>query len=388
MDQIPLCVPEVGPEETKLVMDCMANGWLARGGPFVKDFEHVLAEKLDASNVIACSSGTAALHVALQVAGIRPGDEVIVPALTFIAPANAVRYVGATPVFVDVDPLYWQLNPDCVQACIDQRYQLDREHNLLHNKVTGAPLKALLPVHLLGHPCDLDALISIAQRFNLMLIEDAAESLGAEYRERPVGKPYHIACLSFNGNKVITTGAGGALVTDCGNWAADARRLIDQGREPGMSGVYSRLGYNYRMPSLNAAVGCGQLSRLAEHVDKKRAIMYHYDGLLKDIPGLKRQGQALWALSTFWLYTVLIDENEFGMDSRSLARGLSSRGIETRPFWQPMHLSPTHRADQTEECPVAEELWRQGISLPSSVGLTEEQQDAVVEAIRAMGRKG
>lgn len=220
---IPLCVPELSGNEWKYVKECLDTNWVSSAGPFVDRFERMVADFVGARFGVATASGTAALHIALLVAGIEPDEEVIVSSLTFVAPANAIRYVGAWPVFVDAEPNHWQMDPQKLMGFLTN--ECVWTNGELRNKLTGRRIKAILPVHILGHPCDMDPIAQIARKFELVLVEDATESLGAQYKSRPVGKPGDVACFSFNGNKVITTGGGGMIVTDDERWAKKAKYL-------------------------------------------------------------------------------------------------------------------------------------------------------------------
>ncbi len=382
--QIPLAVPSFMGNEWRYVKECLDTGWVSSVGPFVDRFEREIAAYLGASHAVATSSGTAALHIALLIAGVRPDDEVLVPALTFIAPANAVRYVGAWPVVLDVDPDHWQLDPRRVEAFL--RHECDVRDGLVRNRRTGRQVTALLPVHVLGHPCDMDPLIALADEFGLRVIEDATESLGAKYRGRPTGLLGDVAGLSFNGNKLITAGGGGMIVTNDAAWAARAKYLTTQAKDDPVEYVHREIGYNYRLTNVLAAIGCAQLERVADYVAAKRRIASIYIDSLGGVPGLKCMKEAPWAESACWLFTVLVNEDDFGMSSRRLMVALDEAGIQARPLWQPLHRSPVHAGAPGGECPIAERVHAQALSLPSSVTLSEQDQRRVIEVIREAGR--
>lgn len=377
---IPLSVPNVSGNEWAYVKECLDTGWVSSAGAFVDRFERSLASATGAAHVVAVSSGTAALHLALLVSGIGPDDEVVLPALTFVATANAVRYVGAWPVFVDVDPLYGQLavegleaflTRDCVSSIAGTR-----------NRHTGRRVAAVMPVDLLGHPADLDAITAIADRFGLQVIEDATESLGASCRGVPVGTRSLAAAFSFNGNKLLTTGGGGALVTSDAAIAARARYLSTQAKDDPVELVHGAIGFNYRLTNVQAAIGCAQLEQLDRFVRAKRRIADCYTQALMPLQGLTPMQEAPWARSTFWLYTIRVDGAAAGIDRRELQRRLQEEGIETRPLWQPLHLSPAHRAHAWgAPCQAAEAWWRDALSLPCSTALSDGDQARVVEAI-------
>lgn len=379
-DTIPLSVPLLRGNEWKYVKECLDTNWVSSVGPYVDRFERMVAEYVGAAHAVATVNGTAALHIALLVAGVRPDDEVLVPALSFIAPANAVRYVGAWPVFVDVEPRYWQMDPARVAEFLERRCQW--RDGALYDAHTGRRVKGILPVHILGHPVDMAPVLDAARRYNLVVIEDATESLGTTYREQMVGRLGDLACFSFNGNKVVTTGGGGMIVTDNPEWAERAKHLTTQAKDDPIEYVHNEIGYNYRLTNIQAALGCAQMESLEAYIAAKRRIARAYAEGLDGVPGITLMPEAPWARSIFWMYTVLIDDARYGMDSRALLGRLGQMGIETRPLWQPLHRSPAHRGRQADDCPVAERLHRDALSLPSSVGLTEADQARVIEGVK------
>jgi perosamine synthetase len=381
---IPLCVPEIHGNEWHYIKECLDTNFVSSVGPFVNRFERGLSEHTGTRFGVATVNGTAALHIALLAAGIQPEDEVLVSTLTFIAPANAIRYVGAWPVFVDAEREYWQMDP---QKAIDW---LEKECRWtggeLRNKTTGRRIKAILPVHILGHPVDIDPILAVAQKYDLRVIEDATESLGVKYKERKVGHLGNIACFSFNGNKLITTGGGGIILTDNEAMARRAKYLTTQAKDDPLEFVHGTVGYNYRLSNIQAALGCAQLEKLDEYVMAKRRIASVYTKAFDKLGGLIPMREAPWAFSTFWLFTVLVDAAQYGMDSRALLRALDEQKIQTRPLWQPLHLSPAHRGMPATDCSVAECLNRDAISLPCSVGLPEPDQQNVIKAILTFRR--
>jgi perosamine synthetase len=379
---IPLSAPEIGGNAWAYVKDCLDSGWVSSAGAYVDRFEEALARHVGVSHAVACVNGTAALHIALLVAGVEAGDEVIVPSLTFIAPANAVRYVGAVPVFADVDQLYWQLDARSVQHFLEA--SCDVVDGRCRNRVTGRRVKAVIPVDLLGHPADVDAIAEVAKANGLAVVEDATESLGALYRGCSVGKHADVACFSFNGNKTITAGGGGMIATDNAAYARRARYLTTQAKDDPIEYVHNEVGYNYRLTNLAAALGLAQLEQLDEFVARKRAIAARYAESLARVPGVRVMAEAPWAASTFWLYTPLIDAAVYGRDSRALINDLWRERIQARPLWQPLHASPAHAGSPVVGSDVAARVAEQAISLPSSVGLSALQQDRVTAAIRAL----
>jgi perosamine synthetase len=382
---IPLCVPEIRGREWEYIKECLDTGWVSSVGSFVDRFERETAARAGTRYAVATATGTAALHIALLAAGVQPDDEVLVSTLTFIAPANAVRYAGAWPVFIDAEPSYWQMDPERVIDFLETqcRWQGGR----LYNKVSGRRIGAILPVDVLGHPVDFDVILPVARKYNLPVVEDATESLGAKYKDRNAGLLGDIGCFSFNGNKLITTGGGGMIVTDNTAWAAKARFLTTQAKDDPVEYVHSQIGYNYRLTNMQAAMGCAQLERLDEYLDSKRRTAARYEEALRGIEGLTTMPCASWARSAYWLYTILIDEQCFGNSSRWLLNRLQERRIQSRPLWQPLHRSKAHAGAQALQSGVADRLNRDALSLPSSVGLLDRELEAVVEAIVDLGSR-
>jgi len=382
----PLYVPEIRGNEWKYLKECLETGWVSSAGPYVDRFEEQFAEYLGSGFAVAVVNGTAALHTSLLIAGVAADDEVLVSSLTFIAPANAIRYVGAWPVFIDAEPNYWQMDPEKVVEFVEGKCEW--RDKALYNKTTGRRVKAILPVHILGHPVDLDPILEVARKYDLTVIEDATESLGAKYKGRMVGNLGDVGCFSFNGNKIITTGGGGMIVTNKEQWARKAKYLTTQAKDDPFEYIHNQVGYNYRLTNLQAAVGCAQLEQLPEFLNTKRRIADVYSLSLRNLPGIVTMPAASWAFNTFWLYTILIDRAETGMDSRSLSHALDRVAVQTRPLWQPLHLSPAMRDSGGAACPVAERLNRDALSLPSSVGLTNDGQQTVISAIKEILHDG
>ena len=376
---IPLCVPHLMGNEWEYVKECLDTNWVSSVGSFVDRFEREMADFVGAAHGVATSSGTAALHIALLVAGVEPEDEVLVPALTFIAPGNAVRYCQAWPVFIDAEPRYWQM--DVYKAVEFLERECVWRDGELRNRTTGRRVRAVVPVDILGHPVDIDPLLEVARRYDLAVIEDATESLGARYRGSAVGRLGDVACFSFNGNKLMTTGGGGMIVTDNEAWAKKARYLTTQAKNDPIEYVHDEIGYNYRMNNIQAALGCAQLEDIFQRLSAKRETAGAYETAFSEVPGVTPMPEASWAASAWWMYTVLIDSAEFGMDSRALLQSLADQDIQTRPLWQPLHLSKAHGGSPSYKCDVAERLYRDGLSLPCSVGLTQGERDRVIDAV-------
>jgi perosamine synthetase len=381
-DFIPLLVPAVQGNEWRYIKECLDTNWVSSVGPFVDRFENDFAAKVGTQFAIATVNGTAALHVALLVAGVKPDDEVLVSTLTFIAPVNAIRYAGAWPVFIDAEPDYWQMDSSGVVDFLERGCRW--HEGVLYNRTTGRRVTAIIPVHILGHPVDLDPIIKIARKYGLKVIEDSTESLGATYKGRGVGSIGDIACFSFNGNKIITTGGGGMLVTSNEEWARKAKYLSTQAKDDPIEYIHEEIGYNYRLTNIQAAMGCAQLEQLEGFIAAKARIASCYTEGLQGLPGISLMREASWASSSWWMYTVLVDEAVFVTDSRQLMRSLNSRKIQTRPLWQPIHLSGAHRGRSATKMPVAEKLYQQALSLPCSVSLGREEQGRVIEEIRSI----
>ena len=376
---IPLFVPHLAGKEWEYVKECLDSNWVSSAGPFVERFEKALSDYVDTKHAVATVNGTAALHVALIVAGVEPDDEVLIPSLTFIAPANAIRYANAWPVFIDVEPKYWQLDGQKLSDFLHN--ECESKNGLLRNRTSGRRVRAILPVHILGHPCDMDPILEVARKFDLKVVEDATESLGARYKERQVGNLSDVACFSFNGNKVITTGGGGMIVTNDDRLAEKARYLTTQAKDDPVEYVHNEIGYNYRLTNIQAALGCAQMENLDQFVGRKRTIAGKYEQAFRSVTGLTLPEEAGWAYSTFWLYTVRVSPDKFGVDSRQLMHTLRGCGIQARPLWQPLHLSNAHAGAQQYRIEAADIINREALSLPSSVGLTDEEQDRVIEVV-------
>jgi perosamine synthetase len=379
---IPLSVPEIRGNEWKYIKDCLDTNWVSSVGAYVNCFERSVIDYVGIKHAVAAVNGTAALHIALLVGGIQPEDEVLVSTLTFIAPANAIRYAGAWPVFIDAEPDYWQMDPQKVVDFIENGCTWTNGE--LRNKTTKRRVKAILPVHILGHPVEMAPILAIARKYDLVVIEDASEGLGAKYKDQMVGAMGDMACFSFNGNKLITTGGGGMLVTDDPEIAQKAKYLTTQAKDDPLEYVHHEIGYNYRLVNILAAMGVAQMEQLDSYITTKHQIADRYASGLGDIPGLQLMPEAPWGDSTRWLYTILLDEAETGLSSREILRKLAEKGIQTRPLWTPIHMSKAHQKSQVVGGATAERLYRQSLSLPCSVGLSSGDQDRVITQLKAL----
>lgn len=376
---IPLSVPHLAGNEWAYVRECIDSGWVSSVGSFVERFEQQFSQYLGAPHAVAVVNGTAALHVALLLAGVKPDDEVLVSTLTFIAPANAIRYAGAYPVFIDADPAYWQMDANCVRRFL-QKDCLWKDGSL-RNRSTGRRVAAILPVHILGHPVDLDPILECARQFLLPVIEDATESLGACYQGQRLGLAGDIACFSFNGNKIMTAGGGGMIVTRREDWATRARYLTTQAKKHPVEYIHHEIGFNYRLTNIQAALGCAQLEQMESFLARKRQIARAYSDAFAALPGIQAMPEAPWAQSSFWLYTILVNPQTYGQSSRQLLERLAAARIQSRPLWQPIHRSPAHRDGVHLPCDEAERLYDRALSLPSSTSLTPQDQDRVIKTI-------
>lgn len=377
---IPLCVPQFGGNEWVYVKECLDTSWVSSVGGYVDRFEKSVGDFVGSKHSIATVNGTSALHISMLVAGVLPSDEVLVPALTFIAPVNAIRYCQAYPMFMDVDPQYWQMDANKLHLFLNQ--ECTWKNGSLTNKQTGRRISAILPVHILGHPVDMYPVLELARQFALPVIEDATESLGAFYRGRATGNLADIACFSFNGNKVITTGGGGMIVTNNSEWAAKAKYLTTQAKDDALEFIHNEIGYNYRLTNVQAAIGVAQMEQLPSFLSRKKEIAACYRENLAPIDGLQPFVEADWADSTYWMNAVRVDKDTYGKSRRDLMVDFQKQGIEVRPLWHPIHSLPPYRDCQTFQVEVVDRLYEQVLCLPSSVGLTREEQETVIAALR------
>ena len=376
---IPLCAPEIRGNEWAYIKECLDTNWVSSVGSFVDRFEKMVADYIGVEGSVAVVNGTSAIQLALLVVGVEPGDEVLTSTLSFIAPANAIRYVGAYPIFIDCEQNHWQIDANLIMDFFEK--ECEWCDGVLYNVKTGRRVRAILPVHVLGHPVNMDSIMEVAKKFDLPVIEDAAEAIGARYKSLKVGCLGDIACLSFNGNKIITTGGGGMVVTNNQDWAKKARYLATQAKDDPLEYVHNEIGYNWRLTNIQAAMGCAQMELLEDYVAIKREIADKYYTQLKEVPGITLMHEADWAFSTFWMNTILVDESKYGIGSRELISLLEKAGIQARPLWQPLHRNLAHRGSQVYHHGIAEHLNQQAVSLPSSVGLTEAEQNRVVSLL-------
>ena len=369
--RIYLSPPHLGESERAFVEEAFDTNWIAPLGPHVDAFEREFAEIIGSQHAVALSSGTAALHLALQLVGVGAGDEVLVSTFTFCASVNPILYLGGVPTFIDSETASWNMDPALLEATLRERAE------------TGTLPKAVVVVHLYGQSADLDPIIATCERYGVTLIEDAAEALGGSYKGRPVGAFGKAGIFSFNGNKIITTSGGGMLVTDDKAFADHARKLATQAREPAPHYQHEEIGYNYRLSNVLAGIGRGQLQKLPDRVATRRSIFAYYQQHLGDLPGISFMPEPSWAHATRWLTCLLIDPDAFGVDREAVRLALEAENIESRPLWKPMHVQPVYEKYACVGGAVAEHLFDQGLCLPSGSSLREEDLERIVAIVQA-----
>jgi len=357
--RIPVAQPYIGDEELQKVTEAVKSGWISSRGSFIEEFERQFSSYIGAKYGVAVFNGTVALHLALKALGIGEGSEVILPALTFVATANAATYTGAEPVFVDSHPDYWCVDPRAVERNITEK------------------TKAIIVVHLYGHPCDMDPILELAGKYGVYVIEDCAEAHGALYKGRRVGSFGVISCFSFYGNKIITTGEGGMCLTSNHELAEKMRTLRNQGVNPDKQYWHDIIGFNYRMTNLQAAIGVAQMSKIDKAIARKRHIANRYRELLGD-ERIVGPPEMQWAKSVYWLYSILLERDLRDSVIESLAR----QGIESRPFFHPIHCLPPYKTDLRLQ--IAEELSARGLSLPSGPNISEDDVDYVSSSLNSI----
>lgn len=363
--RISVCEPLLGGRESEYVQECLNENWISSRGKYIQKFEEGFARYCGCSEGITTTSGTSALHLALAALGIGQGDEVIVPAFTMAACVLAVIYTGATPVLIDSEPETWNMDVNQLESRITQR------------------TRAIMPVHIYGHPCDMSPILSVASKHGLWVVEDAAEAHGAEYNGKRVGGIGHAGCFSFYANKIITTGEGGMVVTNDTRLAEKARALKDLAHSSQRRFLHTEIGFNYRMTNLQAAIGLAQLERIGELSEMRRQNARRYNSILADVPGVRLPVEKSWARNVYWMYSIVLESNS-GTSRDSLMGSLAKQGIETRPMFIPMHRQPAFNNRglfMGENYPIADELDHNGLNLPSGSGLGNEV-DVVCSAIK------
>jgi perosamine synthetase len=363
---IPVSRPALIGKEKEYIMDCLESSWISSNGKYIELFEKGFAEYIGIKHALSCCNGTVALHLALLALGIGLGDEVIVPTLTFVATANAVRYTGGTIVLADSEPDTWNIDSEKIEALITKK------------------TKAIIPVPLYGHPCDMDAIIEIAKKHGLYVVEDAAEALGARYRGRMCGSIADISTYSFYGNKTLTTGEGGMVVTNNDELAANVRLFKGQGMDPKRRYWFPVVGYNYRMTNIEAAIGLAQLENIEKFLAKRRQIAEWYNENLKGIRGITLPIEQDYAVHSYWMYSILV-EKDYGKSRDDTMAMLAENGVETRPVFYPMHVMPVYKED-SDRLKCAEEIASKGINLPTFYELEEDDVRYIATLLREAGK--
>ena len=367
-----LSTPHMGSQELEFVKQAFDTNWIAPVGPHVDAFEQEFCQITGASYAAAVSSGTAALHLALQLVGVGPGDEVFCSTLTFAATANPIIYLGAKPVFIDSDRISWNMNPELLQEALQKRAYF------------GKLPKAVILVHLYGQSADIEPILQVCDQYNIPLIEDAAEALGATYKGLSPGTFGRVGIYSFNGNKIITTSGGGMLVSDDDQLVMKAKFLATQARDPAPHYQHSEIGYNYRLSNVLAGIGRGQLQVLNQRVAARRRNFEIYQSALGDLPGIEFMPEANFGHSTRWLTALTVAPEAFGADREYIRLQLAKQQIEARPVWKPLHLQPVFSECECIGGEVGEDLFVRGLCLPSGSNLTDEDLERVISVIKAI----
>ena len=369
MSRIYLSAPDIGPLELEYVKEAFATNWVAPVGPHIDAFEKEFAQKVGSKYAVALSSGTAALHIALRLAGVQAGDEVLCSSLTFIASASPITYLGAHPVFIDSEIQSWNMDSALAVEVIEKKVR------------NGKIPKALVLVHLYGQSADINPIKVCCDKYGIKLIEDAAEALGATYHHVAPGSLGWAGIHSFNGNKIITTSGGGMLVTNDEQLAHSARFLATQARDPAPHYQHTTIGYNYRMSNICAAIGRGQLTELTQKVARRRAHFDTYREAFKNLPGFAMQPEASWGKSTHWLSCLTIDPKLSKLSAEEIRLNLEKSNIESRPIWKPLHLQPVFSSAEYHGRGVSDKIFSEGLCIPSGSGLTDTDRQKVIHTI-------
>ena len=385
MDEfIPLCVPSIRGNEWKYIKECLDTEWVSSAGAYVEKFEKELSNYTGAQYGVACINGTAALHVALRIVGVKEGDEVIVPTITFIAPVNAVRYLGGNPVFMDCDEYY---NIDVEKTIEFINKETTFKNGCVYNKHTNSRISAMIPVHIYGNAVQLHELAQICKEKNIGIVEDATESLGTFYNDgrlkgKHTGTIGDIGCISFNGNKIITTGSGGMILTDDPKYAERAKYLTTQAKDDDVRWIHNEIGYNFRLTNIQAALGVAQLEQLPKYLKIKRNNYQTYKNEIDKMPGLHLADVPEYATSNYWMYPVQIDKSVYGKDREELMSYLAGRKIQTRPVWYLNHRQKPYEDCQHYKIEMAYKMWEKTVNIPCSVNLKKEEMHRVIQELR------
>jgi perosamine synthetase len=376
LNVIPLSEPAITGNEWKYIKDCLDTGWVSSVGSYVNRFEKMVAEYVGCKYGVAVVNGTSALHLSLLVCDVKSGDEVIVPTLTFVATANVVKYCGAEPVFIDCDQETLCLDVEKLKHFLDMECT-QKNDGYTYNKASGRRVKAIMPVHIFGHPVEMDDIIGLCQLYNIDIIEDATESLGSEYKGQKTGSFGKLACLSFNGNKIITSGGGGMVVTNDECLAEKVKHLSTQAKNDSIEYDHNEIGYNYRLTNIQAAMGVAQMESLDTFVEIKRKNAFRYKNLFSNINSIEFMWEKLWVKSNFWFYTIKVSTAH----KKTLMDFLLSKNIQVRPLWKPIHTLPMYKDCQTQRIESAINIYDTAINLPCSVSLKEDEIDFIVKNI-------
>ncbi len=387
---IPLSEPNIKGKGWKLLKECLDTDWVSSAGKFVDKFENEICKYSKAKYAVACVNGTSGLFIALKILWIQGNDEVIVPALTFIAPANAVRYLNAEPVFMDCDN-YMNLDPDKLSEFCKKECRMTK--NGLKNKRSGRIIKAVIPVHVFGNPCDMDGIMNVARKYRLKVIEDATESIGAyytanKYKGKLTGAIGDFGVYSFNGNKIITSGGGGMVITNDKTSAVRARYIINQAKDDPVRYIHNEVGYNLRLSNLQAALGLVQLGELEHFIKIKKRNFKLYSNELKGLKGIELLDTPAGTMPNFWFYSLIIEKKEYGRDKEELMRILTLKNIQTRPIWYPNHLQRPYVNNQAYKIEKTLWYWERVLNIPCSTSLKEAQVKYVASIIRESQKMG
>lgn len=376
---LPLSRPVLRGNEWKYLKECLDTGWVSSSGPFVERFEQEVAGYVGAPHAVAVVNGTAALHTALHAVDVKPDDEVVVSDLTFIAPVNAIRYCGAHPVFMDADQATWQMDVAKLARFLERRCEM--RDGACRNRRTGRRVSAVLPVHVLGLACDIESVVALARRWGLRVVEDACEAMGVRYRGRHVGTFGDAGAFSFNGNKIVTAGGGGIVVTADRSVEQRARYFSTQAKDDEVEYIHNGIGQNYRLTNIAAALGVAQLEQIEPFLERKRALARDYACRMRRLPDVVAMPEPADAEATWWLYTVLLPEGTTRERRAGVVERLRAEGIGARPLWHTIHDLPPYRACEAFEIIHAVRLYERGVSLPSSVDVGPEDVERVVDAL-------
>ncbi len=378
LNMIPLSEPAIIGNEWKYIKECLDTGWVSSVGSYVNRFEKMVAGYVGCKYGIAVVNGTSALHLSLLVCDVKSGDEVIAPTMTFVATANVVRYCGADPVFIDCDQETLCLDVEKLKLFLELECT-QKDDGYTHNKTSGRRIKAIMVVHIFGHPVEMDSIIELCQRYNIDIIEDATESLGSEYKGQKTGSFGKLACLSFNGNKIITSGGGGMVVTNDGCLAEKVKHLSTQAKNDSIEYDHNEIGYNYRLTNIQAAMGVAQMEGLDKFVEIKRKNAFTYQNIFSNLDGIEFLWEKQWVKSNFWFYTIKVSMHH----KKALLDYLLSKSIQVRPMWKPIHTLPMYKDCQAFRVESALKVYDTALNLPCSIGIKMEEIEFTVERINS-----